>query len=112
MSWETFDDECPGCRPAMAKVKLDKDGKPFKDKNGNFVPDGVVPDTDPMMVAILKVWDKTTLEERRAYHRVTCQNSRDCTDMEIFMGLSERINAAVGGTNPVELAGIAAPERN
>jgi len=77
MSREQFSDDCPGCRPALIR-----DGK-------------VVPDDDPMMVVILRVWDReTTLNERKAWHRVTCQNSQKPSDLKMASEIAQKMQQA------------------
>jgi hypothetical protein len=62
-----FCDSCPGCRPALATL----DGKK-------------VPDDDPKMVVINKLWDtQTTYAQRRAFIEVTLKNSRKPNDMRL-----------------------------
>jgi len=79
MSREVFDDNCPGCRPAI----LDPITK------------RVLPEDDPIMVKMLEVWAGTTLQEREMYHRVMCLNSRDPLDLFIVRGIVERFEAKV-----------------
>lgn len=84
MSREEFSDECQGCRPAMLDVKTGK----------------VLPPDNPMMVAANNVWDhQTTLEERQAYHRVCCLNSRDPDDLHLAGAIVERLKAALAEFN-------------
>jgi hypothetical protein len=78
MSWEKQDDECPGCRPALLSFETGK----------------TLPDDDPLMVAILKVWAATTREEREAFHRFTCQNSRAGKDVLLVGIISKRMEEA------------------
>jgi hypothetical protein len=80
MSLAKFDDECPGCRPAILDVKTGK----------------VLPDEDPLMQKMLGIWQKTTLGEREAYHRVMCLNSRNRTDLFIVNGIIDRLQAENG----------------
>jgi hypothetical protein len=77
MSREIFDDNCPGCRPAILDPQTKR----------------VLPDDDPMMVKMLEVWAETTLGERQIYHRVMCLNSRDPLDLFIVRGIIERFEA-------------------
>ena len=79
MSLQEFDDNCPGCRPAIVDVKTKK----------------VLPDDDPVMSAMLKVWAKTSLGERRAYHRVMCLNSRDAIDLYIVDGVVSKLKGEI-----------------
>lgn len=75
MSLKVFDDNCPGCKPVI----LDKDTlKPF-------------PADSPPMVAINRVWAKTTLEEREAFHKFTCLNSRAPSVMGLVLPLIQRM---------------------
>jgi hypothetical protein len=77
MSFQKFDDNCPGCRPAILDPQTGR----------------VLPDDDPLMVKMLSVWEETTLGERQIYHRVMCQNSRDPLDLFIVQGIIERFEA-------------------
>ena len=79
MSWEKFDDECPGCKPALIDLKTNK----------------VKPDDSPEMIAIFSLWKETTLEERQAWHRACCSNSKDKEDRRIVNGLVGRIEKAL-----------------
>lgn len=81
MSWAYFEDDCPGCRPAMIDIKTRKR----------------MPEDSPEMQAVLGVWAKTTTEERRAFHRFTCQNSRTPKDLAVISALSARMNEAMSG---------------
>jgi len=74
MAWDTYDDECPGCKPALLQqVGVDPiSHKPI------FRP---VPDDAPEMVALFAVWDHVTLPDRRAFHQVCCTNSREPSDL-------------------------------
>jgi hypothetical protein len=51
----------------------------------------LLPDDDPMMIDMLKVWSETSLGERRAYHRVMCLNSRDAIDLFIVDGIISKL---------------------
>lgn len=61
MSREHYDENCPGCRPAMVDMKT---GKLMKQNH-------------PMMKIANQVFDTFDIVERRAWHRFTCQNARD-----------------------------------
>lgn len=65
VSLERYSDDCRGCRPAMLDVKTGR----------------ALPDTDPILQAILGVWDASSRKTREAYHRVCCQNSRAPEDL-------------------------------
>jgi hypothetical protein len=75
MSIEQFDDNCPGCRPAVLDIATGK----------------VLPNDDPIMAKMLAIWAKTTLGQRQAYHRVMCLNSRDVIDLFVVRGLIEKL---------------------
>jgi hypothetical protein len=79
MSWEAFDDQCPGCRPCLIDATTRQP----------------VPDDTPIMQAVLRIWQKTTRLEREAFHRVTCLNSRQPTDLLIIQSLGQRIHAVL-----------------
>jgi hypothetical protein len=81
MSWAYFEDDCPGCRPALIDMKTRER----------------VPEDSPEMQAVLGVWAKTTAEERRAFHRFTCQNSRTPEDLKVMRDLSEKMSRAMSG---------------
>jgi len=83
MSWQQHEDDCPGCRPAVCD------------------PETMVqlPDEHPVMQAVLGVWKTTTLAERQAFHRMTCNNSREPSDMSTVQTLMERITAAIHQLN-------------
>lgn len=67
MSFEQYEEECSGCRPVVLDVKTLK----------------ALPPEHPIMQAVNSVWEQTTRAEREAFHRVTCQNSRDASDVSI-----------------------------
>lgn len=79
MSFETFSDDCPGCRPAMMDAKTGE----------------VMADDSPPMKLVLNVWRTTSRKEREVFHRVCCQNSRNVSDMMIFTDLTKRIQNAL-----------------
>lgn len=77
MSWETYSDQCAGCRPAI-----------IDPATGH----ALSPNSAPMQ-AMMRVWKVTTLTERQAWHRFTCQNSRAPLDMLFIKELTERFKA-------------------
>lgn len=79
MSIEVFSDDCPGCRPAMINLAT---GERF-------------PDDSPPMLAVLEVWKNTTVGQRLAWHRVTCQNSRTEMDLLFCQGLQRLLQTAL-----------------
>jgi hypothetical protein len=78
MSRERFDDECPGCRPMMVNMQTKR---PYADDSVE-------------MTTVNRLWSETTLDERRAWHRVTCQNSRSLVDVQIAKTFVDRLEAA------------------
>lgn len=78
MAIDKFDDTCRGCRPAMMSVKT---GQPL-------------PDDAPEMVIVNRLWKETTLEERQAWHRMTCLNSRAVDDLRLSKAFADRVQAA------------------
>jgi hypothetical protein len=78
MSMEHFELECTGCKPAMMDVKTGK----------------VLPDDSPEMQVVLRVWNDTPIEDRRAWHRFTCLNSRAAADLQFAASFTERIQRA------------------
>lgn len=75
MPMHQFSDDCPGCRPAMI----------------NLTTNEVLPEDDPMMQKMLSIWGATSYEERQAYHRVMCQNSRAITDLLIVQAIVNKL---------------------
>jgi hypothetical protein len=95
MSWSKFDDDCPGCKPAMSTVKTGPDGQPII-INGMVQVGEPLPDDDPKVVAMIKVWNETTtLQERKAYHAVCCMNSQLPSDRRLAEGIFRRMQAAL-----------------
>jgi hypothetical protein len=75
MSREQYNDSCPGCRPVLIDATT---GQVFADDS-------------PTMQAVKRAWNGTTVEERQAWHRVTCLNSRRIYDLNVVARFSERI---------------------
>lgn len=79
MSIEKFEDDCPGCRPAMIDYKTGK----------------VLPDDDPVMIKVMGVWSQTTKAEREAFHRVCCNHSQEPVDMQLMSGIAFKMQEAM-----------------
>jgi hypothetical protein len=77
MPLHLFSDDCPGCRPAAVDTRTGQ----------------ALPDDHPLMQKILRAWGRTTLEQRQAWHAVTCLNSRKPTDMELAKQFVNSIQA-------------------
>jgi len=95
MSWSKFEDDCPGCKPALASVKTDENGQPII-KGGMAMVGDPLPDDDPQMVAILRVWNETTTrQEREAYHAVCCLGSQRPDHQRLAEGIFKRMQKAL-----------------
>ncbi|HSX22866.1 MAG TPA: hypothetical protein VLE97_08855 [Gaiellaceae bacterium] len=79
MPLHRFDDECPGCRPAMMNIKTRQ----------------LYADDSIEMITVNRLWAQTTVEERKAWHRVTCKNSRSLVDLSVAQAFADRIEAAL-----------------
>lgn len=77
MSCEKFDPNCEGCRPVIV------DGQTGK----------LMPPDSSIMLAVMRVWNKSTLEEQQAFWNVTVKNSRDRTDLFHMTAMNTRIEA-------------------
>ena len=79
MSLDKFDDDCPGCRPALIDVRT---GKVFHSSH-------------PAVQAVNRVWARTTKEEREAFHQVTCLNNHTPAVLGVVMRLTKEIQNAI-----------------
>jgi hypothetical protein len=79
MSKEEFDENCEGCRPAIIDLTTRT----------------VQPQDSPMMKIANACFDRLTRDEKAAWHRVTCKNSRDPADLAVAMKYSQMLNAAL-----------------
>ena len=84
MSREKYEDDCPLCRPIIIDA----------------VSRTILPDDSPEMVAVLKLWDETTLEQRQAWHRITCNHSTDPTDQDLVRPFLQQMSLAVKNIKP------------
>ena len=75
MSKDKYEEGCPGCQPAVLDTKTLKP----------------LPDDHPLMKTVLAFWETTTVEERTAFHNVTCANSRKDSDLRIMQDLMRRM---------------------
>lgn len=78
-----YDENCPGCRPAMIDVKT---GKRMASNH-------------PVMLAVLSVYDNATLEERRALHKLWVDSDQSEENMRIAGPVIQRIQNAVAAVN-------------
>lgn len=79
MSRQKFDDECKGCLPIL----IDQ---------ATMTP---MAEDSPEMKIVYQVWAGTTMDERQAFHQVTCLNSRDQGMLALFFGVTKRIEDAL-----------------
>lgn len=84
MSMEKHDDNCPGCQPALVDLRTKRP----------------LPPDSPEMQAVNRVWAQTNLIERRAWHAVTCQNSRSPSDLRLAEGIAKRMQEALKEVKP------------
>jgi hypothetical protein len=63
---------CPGCRPVV-----------FDPQTGKVI--------DEVTVVAGKVFDAATPEQRKAWHRVTCRNSRDPIDVTLAKAIVDAL---------------------
>jgi hypothetical protein len=84
VSREAFDENCPGCKPAILDIKTQQP----------------LPDDHVIMQAVHKVWETTTREEREAFHRLTCLNDTSDETRSKLQSLYERIALAIKKSQP------------
>jgi len=78
MNWRTEGHDathCPKCRPVAFDMNTGKVIEEFSKR-------------------CEEVWRESSNEERRAWHRVTCLNSRDIIDVHLAGRIAERIQGA------------------
>jgi hypothetical protein len=78
MSEEKFEEDCYGCRPAILDAQTGTK----------------LPDDHPVVVMANKVYDSFSREEKEAYHRFCCQNSRAPGDVAVAAKLAKGIEQA------------------
>jgi hypothetical protein len=69
-------EKCPGCRPLVFDPKTGERSQFLTEMAG-------------------KVYDAAPPEQRRAWHRVTCLNSRDLRDIDLSSKIIEALQKAV-----------------
>lgn len=75
MSIKKYDGQCPGCRPVLI------DGETRKR----------LPEDSWQMQAVRKAWEEAPLEECEAFHKVTCQQSRELEHIAVASKLALRM---------------------
>jgi hypothetical protein len=53
-----------------------------------------LPEDSPIMVTIRRIWATTIREQREAFHRFTCLNSRAPADLEVMRWFADEIHKA------------------
>jgi hypothetical protein len=79
MSREEFDDNCDDCKPALIDTQTGK----------------MLPDDHFVMQTLMGIWEEASLEERQAFHNVTCKNSRNPQDLSLAEQIAKRLMSAV-----------------
>jgi hypothetical protein len=74
-----YDDNCPGCQPAIADAKTGRK----------------IPDDDPIMIAVRAFWKTVPMEQKRAYQRVMCHNSRTEEDLSAVATVGQGMQEAM-----------------
>jgi hypothetical protein len=74
-----YRDDCEGCQPALMDPTT---GIKFAEDS-------------PEIVAIRGWWKTVTLDDKKAFHRVCCFNSRDPGDLSIMERLGEGMSSAI-----------------
>jgi hypothetical protein len=82
MSWQTYDDSCRGCKPAML----------------NFDTGQPLPDSAPQMQVVLALFAELSPAEKQAWHRFTCLNSRVPQDLAVVEKFMRSIEQALMGS--------------
>jgi hypothetical protein len=55
----------------------------------------LLPDDSPEMVAVLRLWNALSHEDKQAWHRFTCQNSRAVADIAFAKRFSDDVQEAL-----------------
>lgn len=72
MSWKKYEDDCPGCYPALLDPTTMEP----------------CPPNHPAALRVRAVWKRTSRETKEAFHRFTCLNSRDPRDVALVQALA------------------------
>jgi hypothetical protein len=75
MILEKFDDHCPGCKPVILNPETS----------------GPFPENHPAMVKFRRIWNKTTREQREAFHNVMCVGSRDRYELRLVKQITDQL---------------------
>lgn len=77
MSRRKYEPECPGCLPVIIDVRTGK----------------AHPDDHPFMKPVIELWNQQDEETRKAWHAVTCLNSRRPEDLRLVEPFVVRVQA-------------------
>src|SRR5579872_4870008 len=91
MSTDKFNDDCPDCRPMLFEPSTQK----------------ALPQDDPIMIIVNKLWFELTREERESFHHVCCKNSRDPVDVQRFQAFWLKVKEMAESAERAALPGIA-----
>lgn len=78
MSKDQFDDNCKGCKPAILDPSTGS----------------VLPENHPLMVSIINIWDQQSIDTKNAWHRITCNNSKDPNDVKLAQEFIDKFVAS------------------
>lgn len=53
-----------------------------------------LPESDPAMQLVMKVYEGFTMEEKESFHRVMVLNSRDPKDLAVVMKISQAVECS------------------
>jgi len=84
MSLKEYQEDCPGCRPVIIDFKTGQR----------------LPDDDPKMVVLLKIWREASHREKVAFHNVTCNSSRRDLDVRLARELMHKFQHHVNEIDP------------
>lgn len=81
MSWKEYEETCTGCQPVILDCATKQQ----------------LPADHPYMKALMLIWENATYRKRRAFHNVTCNNSRDPADLRLCGEIIDAFKAASEG---------------
>ena len=84
MSQKLYNDDCPGCRPALVDLQTGT----------------VLADDHPAMVKAREAWKTTSLACRIAFHNVTCNNSRRALDLRLAQQYIYKLHRLMNESDP------------
>ena len=88
MSRRKYEPECRGCLPVIIDLKTGE----------------VHPDDHPFMRPIIELWNQQNEATRKAWHAVTCLNSKRPEDLRLVQPFVARVQAEIAKIKPVGMA--------